>query len=259
MRITAKSRLLAGLAALPVLLAACDGSASAPTPAATSTPVAAPLHARVYAVSGGEAEDIPPERQYTQADYDYLSALHALGYGAMSTADFARAVADWSDEEAFHRSEAHIQRLFYSLPESDPLYPFLNATFSRSWTESRLKHYNACAHGDIPTYDHEVRWERYEDVYGDKVLTASAGAWYWLDYAIQQEDVFTVAERDAFLDAVDSGMQAFLNGQDETALKDEKAMEQALKNELKRLCTGQSSGISVPAWELNYYWDGWYG
>lgn len=213
---------------------------------------------RNWAVSTLEAEEIPKELRYTAADYSYLTGLHELDYETMSAQDFAQTTADWTDETAFHWSEERLQRLLYSLPEDDGLYAFLHGTLARTWQECRVRHYNACPQAAYPSYDSQAVWEKYGDVYGDPILLAQGQAWYWLTYAIE-DDALTVRERDAFLDAVDQGMQAFLDAQSETALKNGETMTKALQKELKRLCGQTTSGIRAVSWDAEYEWWGEYG
>lgn len=231
---------------LLVLLTACAGTGDS---AGTST-------GRAWAVSAvSDPAEIPRELRYTVADYSYLTGLHDLDYEAMSVKDFARAAADWTDETTFHRSEERLQRLLYSLPEDDGLYAFLHSTLACSWQECRVRHYNACPQASYPSYDSQAVWEKYGDVYGDPILLAQGEVWYWLTYAVE-DDALTVRERDAFLNAVDQGMQAFLDAQSETALKNGEKMTKALQKELKRLCGQGASGIRAVSWDAEYQWWG---
>lgn len=231
---------------LLVLLTACAGAGDS---AGTST-------GRAWAVSAvSDPAEIPKELRYTGADYSYLTGLHDLDYENMSAQDFARSAADWTDETAFHRSEERLQRLLYSLPEDDGLYAFLQGTLARSWQECRVRHYNACPQASYPSYDSQAVWEQCGDVYGDPILLAQGEVWYWLTYSLE-DDALTVRERDAFLNAVDQGMQAFLDAQSETALKNGEKMTKALQKELKRLCGQGASGIRAVSWDAEYQWWG---
>ena len=51
---------------------------------------------------------------YTQADLDEALALRTEGYEAQSVAAFDRALADWTNEAAFHAREERIRRLLCS-------------------------------------------------------------------------------------------------------------------------------------------------
>ena len=51
---------------------------------------------------------------YTQADLDEALALRTEGYEAQSVAAFDRALADWTNEAAFHAREDRIRRLLCS-------------------------------------------------------------------------------------------------------------------------------------------------
>ncbi len=231
---------------LLILLTACSPSAPSGDSAGwTRTADSAP-----------GVKEIPKELRYTAADYAYLTGLHERDYAAMSVRDFARAAADWTDETAFHQSEERLQRLRYSLPEDDGLYAFLHGALARTWQECRVKHYNACPRAAVPTYDGQAVWEKYGDVYGDPILLAQGETWYWLTYAVEDDAALTVRERDAFLDAVDRGMQAFLDSQSETALKNSGKMKKALQAELKRLCGQTTPGIRAVSWDADYQWWG---
>ena len=54
---------------------------------------------------------------YTQADLDEALALRTEGYEAQSVAAFDRALADWTNEAAFHAREERIRRLLCSYEE----------------------------------------------------------------------------------------------------------------------------------------------
>ncbi len=234
---------------LLALLAAC----------APSDPSGGAAGRTVAALSPGGSEDGPRAMRYTQADYAYLTGLHELDYGAMSVRDFGRAAADWGDETAFHRSEQRLQRLYCSLPEGDGLYGFLHGTLSRTWQECCVHHYNACPQAAAPSYDGQAVWEEYGDVYGDPVLLAQGQAWYWLTYAVQDDAALTVRERDAFLDAVDRGMQEFLDHQSEAERRRGEKMTKAIQAQLKRLCSQDTAGIRAVSWGAEYQWWDEYG
>lgn len=57
---------------------------------------------------------------YTQADLDEALALRTEGYEAQSVAAFDRALADWTNEAAFHAREERIRRLLCSYEEDGP-------------------------------------------------------------------------------------------------------------------------------------------
>ena len=67
---------------------------------------------------------------YTQADLDEALALRTEGYEAQSVAAFDRALADWTNEAAFHAREERIRRLLCSYEEDGPEAEFVLGTLA---------------------------------------------------------------------------------------------------------------------------------
>ena len=88
---------------------------------------------------------------------------------------------------------------------------------------------------EYPSNGGTAKYEKYGDIYGDKVLVASGCAEYSYHYRIKDESGLTVRERDAFFQAIDDGVQSFLDRQTEEDLKNEKAMDTALADEMDAL------------------------
>lgn len=241
-------------AALPLaillLLSGCD------TPTVPSaTPDAGAYHGgRVY--RGGLSET----DKYTQADYDLALSFRTDGYEALSVAQFNQGVMDWSDEEAFHKSEDAIRRLYRTLPEDDPNAAFIHTVLSHTWDECSVKHYNACARSQAPSHSGAAAYERFGDIFGDRVLLAGGYAEYWFDYTLVDASALTVGEREAIFAQIDQDMTAFLAGRTEAARSDEEAMEKALLAQLNKILAGlDGKQITTAESGLSYWWDEPYG
>ena len=234
--------LLAGLA----VLTACAGA-----PQGETNPVRR-VAAAAFPHSGTEYE--APAPRYTRADYRLLESLRTEDYRDRPLDAFNAALLDWTDEDAFHRNEEALQRLDRSLPGDDPLRPFLDGTVSASWNECQRRHYSACPQRQTPTAGGSLSRERLADVYGDQVATAWAWADFWYGYTPGAS--VTVGERDDFLQAVEQGMQAYLEDRSWEQCKGQKTMERSLLAELKRLTTAQG-GQSFPTggWEVVYQFE----
>lgn len=237
------------LAALLLTLSACGSAPQGEVPQ-TQSPQQAPgvraatLSTRHTAVIEQSTDDKRP--QYTQADYAILKGMQPENYLKMTLADYNEKMFSPGDETAFHKTEEALHRLFCSLPETDPLYLFLDTTVSRSWEQCSRAHYNACAQRKGLSDGGTAMYERYEDVFGDKVLVAEACAGFWYEFTIPDEKAITVGERDQFIQKLNDGMQAFMDRQSEADLKQEKTMETALLKELQRL-TGEVGSDKIYA------------
>ena len=231
----------------------------APTPAPAQTRLTAPAGASARVIESSRAwddADYKTRMQYTQADYELLASLRPEGYLDMSVEAFNRAVFDWTNEEGYHALDEPLMRLSCTLKEDDPLYSFLNTTLSYSRHECSLKHYNACAQKEYPSNDGTAKYEKYGDIYGDKVLVAGGYAEYSYHYRIKDESGLTVRERDAFFQSIDDGVQSFLDRQTEEALKNEKAMDTALADEMDALVKSLATDrIEVVSGSTYYYWE----
>lgn len=228
-----------------------------PSPAQTRLTAPATASARVIESSRDwDDADYKTRMQYTQADYELLASLRPEGYLDMSVEAFNRAVFDWTNEERYHALEEPLMRLSCTLKEDDPLYSFLSTTLSYSRHECSLKHYNTCVREEYPSNGGTAKYEKYGDIYGDKVLVASGCAEYSYHYRIKDESGLTVRERDAFFQAIDDGVQSFLDRQTEEALKNEKAMDTALADEMDALVKSLATDrIEVVSGSTYYYWE----
>ena len=72
---------------------------------------------------------------YTQADLDEALALRTEGYEAQSVAAFDRALADWTNEAAFHAREERIRRLLCSYEEDGPEAEFVLGTLAAAMAQ----------------------------------------------------------------------------------------------------------------------------
>lgn len=87
---------------------------------------------------------------YTQTDLDEALALRTEGYEAQSVAAFDRALADWTNEAAFHAREERIRRLLCSYEEDGPEAEFVLGTLAAArgaWLRPALRR---LLHTDYP-------------------------------------------------------------------------------------------------------------
>ena len=66
---------------------------------------------------------------------------------------------DWDDEEAYHRTEESIQRIFTTLEEEDALYGFVHGTLSNTWDECDRRHYETCQQEKNPWHSGDAYCE----------------------------------------------------------------------------------------------------
>lgn len=238
---------LFGILLLPVLLLTLfTACAAAPEP--VSTPLYVPSSSRVW-------RHRDSRQKYTEADYQLALSFRTEGYRDQSVAEFNRSVLDWEDEEAYHKTEAALRRIWDSLPEDDPNRDFFGTTLSNTWDECSARHYEACGRRKAPCHSGSVSYETYGDIYGDRVVVKGGYADYWFDYQIPDETSLTVGRRDELFLSVETGMRAYLSSQSQQALSDEKTMEKALADELKRLLKNLSSELSAVDSEVYYDWE----
>lgn len=224
----------------------------APVPSGGPQAVVLSGHAR-----GGWGRD---DVKYSKADYDLALSFQTEGYADLSVAAFDRSVMDWDDEDAYHRTEAALDRLCASLPGDDPNAGFIFGTLSTAWNACEKRHYSTCERERNPWHSGWASCETYGDVFGDQVLLYGGYVDFCFDYQVPDEQRLTVGQRDTILQSVEDGMEAYLARQTTQALQDEAAMEKSLKAELNRLLAGLQGGI---VWggtsSLGYYWDQVYG
>ena len=197
--------------------------------------------------------------KYTKTDYELIQSLHMADYGQMSVEEFNRMVMDWDDEEAYHRTEESFQRIFATLEEEDALYGFVHGTLSNTWDECDRKHYETCQQEKNPWHSGEINYETYGDVFGDEVLLTGAYCDFSYDYEIPDASAITVAQRDSLLENVEKEMQAFLEKQDASKLKDEKAMEKTMGDGLGGILEKLAGGLTWGGQkDICYYWESRY-
>ena len=172
---------------------------------------------------------------YTQADLDEAMALRTEGYEAQSVAAFDRALADWTNEAAFHAREERIRRLLCSYEEDGPEAEFVLGTLAAAMGACSARHYGGYCTQITPAYTDAAAYTRSEDVFGDSYVVYEASASYTIRYQMPDESMLTVGERDRILTSYRDAVQAFLDGKTEDELSKEEAMTRALKRELKRL------------------------
>lgn len=177
----------------------------------------------------------PLPEPYTQADLDEALALRTEGYEAQSVAAFDRALADWTNEAAFHAREERIRRLLCSYEEDGPEAEFVLGTLAAAMGACSARHYGGYCTQITPAYADAASYTRSEDVFGDSYVVYEASASYTIRYQMPDESRLTVGERDRILTRYRDAVQAFLDGKTEDELSKEEAMTRALKRELKRL------------------------
>ena len=193
-----------------------------------------------YGLSGELKRDPETGRYYTKAQYELIANLKTEGYEDLSIAEFNRtiyaALNDGTDEQETMALLHAYEMVLTDLPQEDPLAPFLLNTVQASLAEyqDRLNEVYSGKQRDSSFTGHAERNET-ADVFGDTVSVGWAQVDYSFSYRILDQDNLTVRERDAFLQAILDGMQAWLDGQEAKSLTDQKAVEKALSEELDRL------------------------
>ncbi len=215
---------------------------------------------------GGELRPDPETGHcYTKAQYDLMAALKTEGYEDLSIAEFNRAIyaALSGGEQGDMTMLTAYERVLMDLPGEDPLAPFLLNTVQASFREyqDRLDEVLSGRRNDSSFTGHAERTEN-ADVFGDTVQVGWAQADYTFFYRILDQDSLTVRERDAFLQAILDGMQAWLDGRDAKGLTNQENMEKALQEELDRLGKAAStaeiaySGGTVDNYYGEFYYEG---
>ena len=193
-----------------------------------------------YGLSGELKRDPETGRYYTKAQYELIANLKTEGYEDLSIAEFNRtiyaALNDGTGEQETMALLHAYEMVLTDLPQEDPLAPFLLNTVQASLAEyqDRLNEVYSGKQRDSSFTGHAERNET-ADVFGDTVSVGWAQVDYSFSYRILDQDNLTVRERDAFLQAILDGMQAWLDGQEAKSLTDQKAVEKALSEELDRL------------------------
>lgn len=239
------SLLCGGLMALS--LAACSPAAQPAQPSAVST-----ASGSSYAGRWRWRQN----KKYTQADYDLAMSFQVDGYREMSVDAFDRSVLNWEDEEAYHKNEEVLERLFSSLSNEDPNADFILETLGITWSECEKKHYNACARSEAPWYSGWATYETYGDVFGDPLLLTGAYADFDFNYQVPDGAALTVGKREELLQSVQKALEQFLAEQAPAQLGQEEAMEKTLQKELEKVLKKLDGGI---VWdggaELSYHYE----
>ncbi len=182
-----------------------------------------------------QSEDGYATDRYTQKQYDQaLAALKFDGYEKMSIAEFDRKViAAFNDDREGNGKESldlAYEMLREFLPEKDPHAFFFSTTVPAAMNEyeARVEEVYSGRQKD-PEWTFQTSSELTDDVYGDSVVTGEADAYGTFTYQIVDADALTVAERDAFLKAMQEAAQQAL----ETALQNGEADEAAFQKALE--------------------------
>ena len=104
----------------------------------------------------------PLPEPYTQADLDEALALRTEGYEAQSVAAFDRALADWTNEAAFHAREERIRRLLCSYEEDGPEAEFVLGTLAAAMGACSARHYGGYCTQITPAYADAAAYTRSE-------------------------------------------------------------------------------------------------
>ena len=189
----------------------------------------------VWGNSGGETPQEDSKWQYTPEDLKRVEALAAEGWESRSVHDFAKALADWSDEDAFHKSEEAMARLDRTYDEDGKHAQFLRRTLDASLGEASTRHYGGYCTRHKDSFHDNVTKERQADVFGDQYVVFQAEAAYRLCYTITDGDKLTVGERDRILDAYRDAVRQYLDGFSEQQLLEEASMVKKLEGYLETL------------------------
>lgn len=209
-----------------------------------------------------EARESKRERPetYTKAQYDFvLQALKFEGYENMPVGEFDRRINAAFEQDDYKSWEDSLSfaydMLREYLPESDPNYDFL-----RTGVRTALKEYEArydeVVSGKTVDPEHygEANVTLKADVFGDEVTVGMVEADYTFTYRILNADKLTVQARDAFLSAVEKGVQDYL---DKAAQSSGRITKASLKAALEQ--AGKAAGnanIQFTGCEIGYY-DDW--
>lgn len=270
-----KRATIAGIAVALVLVAvvitvfatsAAPGkTAGIPAPSPLPSPVTTP------SVSPGPAVTFSPEDylddyedyQYTQAQYDLVkSSLQFKSWENISIAEFNRKInAIFNDSEnsstGTYKDSLHYayELVLMSLPDTDPLSPYLRNTVQASQEEysARLSEVYSGKQQDPEFSGTAVR--NYEgDVYGDAFSREIINVSYYFTYRILDQDKLTVKARDQFLQDVMQGVQDYLDGKTVGELIDDNDGEEHFLAALKTAGKDASTAyIEFTGCEMGYY------
>lgn len=194
--------------------------------------------------------------KYTKDDYNFLLFFRTDGYEKEPVEEFNRKVLDWEDEEAYHKTEDILIRVFQFISEDDENTDFILNTLGNTWNECEKKHFNTCEREKAPWHDASAKCETYGDVFGDTVLLTGGYADFSFDYKPDADKKLTVGQRDDLLDSIGAGLEAYMKEQPASALKKEESMKKSLSSKLEELLKSMSGGI---VWggnsDIDYYWE----
>lgn len=214
---------------------------------------------KTAAVSVENTEGETEEQGYKAEDYEYLLSLKPENSESVKVKDYNKQVLDWEDEEAYHKTEDILHKVYYKIGEEDPNYGFFKTTLANTWEECSVLHYNAC-HRKKPSYSGSISREKHGDIYGDDVVLAGAYADFCFNYDWNTISEMTVAQRDAAFENIRDKMQEALDEADESELQNEEKMEKLLGEKLAGLKAEPGCEfMEAEDTDLGYYYVGYYG
>lgn len=233
------------IAAAAFVMSGCSSSPTASNPPREYTST------RSYVNRWGK-----PAEKYTKDDYDFLLSFRTEGYEKLPVEEFNRKVLDWENEEAYHKTEDILSRVFQSLSGDDENADFILVTLGNTWNECEKKHFNTCEREKSPWHNDKAECETYGDVFGDSVLLTGGYADFSFDYELDTGSGLTVSQRDELLKSISTRLEAYMKEQPAEALKQEEAMQKTLSSQLEGFLKSMEGGIT---WggnsNLDYYWD----
>ncbi|WP_418454239.1 hypothetical protein [Allofournierella sp.] len=154
------------------------------------------------------------EKKYTRAQYDLaVKLLRFENYENMTVAEFNRRVHAAFQQDEFR--EDYENGLMYAyeivratLEETDPNYSFFWDTVPTAENEYDARANSVAWGRDVdPERRDDLSLDVQEDVFGDKVVVGGAQGYYTYTYQLLDANTLTVAQRDAFFKAVESGVR----------------------------------------------------
>ncbi len=204
---------------------------------------------------------------YTQADYDLVyGCLMVAGWEELPIASFNRTIhaafnnGETGTGEWNERLYTAYERVLYSLPQDDPIAPYLLNTVQASQNEyqARLEEVYTNKRVD-PAFSGRAQKTEEADVYGDTVHTAYVSADYRFTYRILDQEGLTVAARDQFLQAVMRGGQGYLDNTSMGQLIDSEDAKEGFRAAL------EAAGLAASSEDIEFtgctveQFEGYYG
>lgn len=238
-----------------VLLLACASVLTFVIVRILTAPASSPVwNGTIFSTGENDDSEWKTRWQYTEADLETALSLKTENYADQSVEAFAKALADWTDEDVFHSREEAMGRLERTYDKEGQDAGFILYTLAASMGEASTRHYGGYCTSLTDSFYDTASWERYEDVFGDSYMVFQAQADYQIRYTILDGAKLTVGERDQILTAYREGVQTFLEGLSEKQLLNEASMKKKLERELKRLDGKLSTDlIKLEGSELNWY------